>query len=431
MLKKLLALVAVGTAALSANADVIWTGSAPLDWNNGQALQIEATNLAAVQAGDVILATFSVDAGASYGNIFFCTGLEGWPQLTNNNDRSNQNAYNSYAPGTTESSVKVAAADVAGLKEAGLVLMGEKVTVTKVELVAGADAPAENVWTGNEYLENWANLAISASYCKNLKEGDQITMYFTVGSYDTYGKVILKDGNWAELNDLQATLTNVDEYGAFQPDVTSATMTVNASNAAALASSGLIITGYNLTITKVVFGGEESGDNGGGTTPSDNSVWTGNEYLENWTNLVIPASYCKNLVAGDKITMYFTVGTYDTYGKVILKDGDWAELNALQATLTNVDAYGAFQPDVTSASMTVDATNAATLVNSGLIITGYNLTVTKVEFGEKQGSTGVQIVESNNAPVEYYNLQGVRLSEPAAGTIVIRRQGNEVKKIIF
>ena len=35
-----------------------------------------------------------------------------------------------------------------------------------------------------------------------------------------------------------------------------------------------------------------------------------------------------------------------------------------------------------------------------------------------------------NAPVEYYNLQGIRLSEPVAGQIVIRRQGSKVSKIV-
>lgn len=35
-----------------------------------------------------------------------------------------------------------------------------------------------------------------------------------------------------------------------------------------------------------------------------------------------------------------------------------------------------------------------------------------------------------NAPVEYYNLQGLRINEPAAGQIVIRRQGSKVSKIL-
>lgn len=39
-------------------------------------------------------------------------------------------------------------------------------------------------------------------------------------------------------------------------------------------------------------------------------------------------------------------------------------------------------------------------------------------------------IDNSNAPVEYYNLQGIRVSEPAAGTIVIRRQGTDVQKIL-
>lgn len=38
--------------------------------------------------------------------------------------------------------------------------------------------------------------------------------------------------------------------------------------------------------------------------------------------------------------------------------------------------------------------------------------------------------DNSNAPVEYYNLQGIRINEPAAGSVVIRRQGTEVSKIL-
>lgn len=38
---------------------------------------------------------------------------------------------------------------------------------------------------------------------------------------------------------------------------------------------------------------------------------------------------------------------------------------------------------------------------------------------------------AKDAPAEYYNLQGIRVSEPAAGGIYIRRQGNRVSKIRF
>lgn len=38
-------------------------------------------------------------------------------------------------------------------------------------------------------------------------------------------------------------------------------------------------------------------------------------------------------------------------------------------------------------------------------------------------------VDNENAPVEYFNLQGMRVNEPAAGQVVIRRQGTKVEKI--
>ena len=38
--------------------------------------------------------------------------------------------------------------------------------------------------------------------------------------------------------------------------------------------------------------------------------------------------------------------------------------------------------------------------------------------------------EDNNAPVEYYNINGVRVENPAAG-LYIKRQGSKVSKVII
>lgn len=48
-------------------------------------------------------------------------------------------------------------------------------------------------------------------------------------------------------------------------------------------------------------------------------------------------------------------------------------------------------------------------------------------------SSGIEAVGSDNSnlPVKYYNLQGVEIKNPVAGSIVIRRQGNEVKKVVL
>ena len=36
-----------------------------------------------------------------------------------------------------------------------------------------------------------------------------------------------------------------------------------------------------------------------------------------------------------------------------------------------------------------------------------------------------------DAPVEYFNLQGIRVANPSKGSLVIRRQGTKVTKVIF
>lgn len=49
------------------------------------------------------------------------------------------------------------------------------------------------------------------------------------------------------------------------------------------------------------------------------------------------------------------------------------------------------------------------------------------------GDSGIGNIaaDNSNAPVEYFTLQGIRVDSPVSGTIVIRRQGTEVSKIIM
>lgn len=48
------------------------------------------------------------------------------------------------------------------------------------------------------------------------------------------------------------------------------------------------------------------------------------------------------------------------------------------------------------------------------------------------GGAGIEdIVADDNAPVEYFNLQGLKVNNPEAGTLVIRRQGKKVEKVVF
>ncbi len=65
-------------------------------------------------------------------------------------------------------------------------------------------------------------------------------------------------------------------------------------------------------------------------------------------------------------------------------------------------------------------------------IVGENTTVTKVDVVRNDSTTALERIDTGNEdmPVEYYNLQGVRIENPMSG-LYIRRQGNKVTKVIL
>lgn len=116
--------------------------------------------------------------------------------------------------------------------------------------------------------------------------------------------------------------------------------------------------------------------------------------------------------------------------------------------LATVPVTEAGQIDLNEISKTVEAT----LSNNNSTLT-FNDTWSCCNFSTTDGSIGywqnlntaavvnftlpgagvednIIAVDNSNAPVEYYNLQGIRISEPAAGSVVIRRQGTEASKIL-
>lgn len=54
-----------------------------------------------------------------------------------------------------------------------------------------------------------------------------------------------------------------------------------------------------------------------------------------------------------------------------------------------------------------------------------------IKFPGAMGVEEINRADSGEAPAEYYNLQGVRVENPAPGQLVIRRQGNNVTKMIM
>lgn len=65
---------------------------------------------------------------------------------------------------------------------------------------------------------------------------------------------------------------------------------------------------------------------------------------------------------------------------------------------------------------------------------GYNygsMTPATIYIGDGSGSVSSAVVEEVAGPAEYYNLQGIKVANPAAGQIYIVKEGSKVSKRVF
>ncbi len=111
------------------------------------------------------------------------------------------------------------------------------------------------------------------------------------------------------------------------------------------------------------------------------------------------------------------LGYYNVKSETFNK-GDFANVYTSRFVLNNqfIDA------DVPAVSFAAAGSFAAM---ANVVETGANYTL----FQDSTSGVESTIVADTNAPVEYFNLQGVRIENPASG-LVIRRQGTKVEKVL-
>lgn len=147
-MNKFFTLLSASMLALAANAADLFTGSQYVTW--GQGLQLEASKFADAKAGDKLVISYT---GASDGielkvmdDFNRLPGSLQWCPIDGN--------------GTVEQFLTPAA--VAKLKAAGLEMIGNNFTVTKIELLEGKDNVTENtVWTGYFWMDSWTTLELT------------------------------------------------------------------------------------------------------------------------------------------------------------------------------------------------------------------------------------------------------------------------------
>ena len=171
----------------------------------------------------------------------------------------------------------------------------------------------------------------------------------------------------------------------------------------------------------------------GVTVPADASTGqniAGTDFTVNAINIAFPANEASNVAriwrltansgGGVQLRVFasdnFTISTsknYEITGIVFNCDATYQNFEPNTGTLTGEGEW-------TSAEATTSVTfspSKASRINT--IKVTYKLT------------TGVAGIEADdNAPVEYFNLQGVRVANPASGNLYIVRQGSKVSKVI-
>jgi len=124
--------------------------------------------------------------------------------------------------------------------------------------------------------------------------------------------------------------------------------------------------------------------------------------------------------------IYTETESYDDYGNLMLYDVTFSDGGTYTETVEH-----------TEGSVEYDSTNGYPLVYTQCNYdwdTEEMVNTIRVEFSDYTDvAAGITDIEADNtdAPVEYYNLQGMRVDNPAAGNVYIRRQGAKSTKILM
>ena len=181
---------------------------------------------------------------------------------------------------------------------------------------------------------------------------------------------------------------------------------------------GFAPVGYNVTIHKIAYVPSD-------IEVDDNAIWVGPKIFaqEGFDFVEFPADLFSNAKAGDNLVCMISEAQ-EPY--ICLLFGGWGgtEIN----TNVNGDKF-----TITDSSITVTLTqeNVDKLKATGLVMPANRFVLDQLLLvpDNTTGATNL-VIDNNDCAVEYYNLQGVRVSNPENG-IFIRRQGNKISKIIL
>lgn len=280
---------------------------------------------------------------------------------------------------------------------------------------------------------NWnAEINIPASFFAKAKAGDTVRMTFSDCGTNPQVQIVAKIGSlwtWTEVVPYADIANNNYEYVLPESYESQDIVSI-------FAERGMILKGQNATLTKA-----ELISNGSDTPDNTNEIgsWAPESSIDfnGWNKeILIPGSTFAKASLGDVVRLQFTECGATPQVQVIVKLGEgwtWTELVKSADIVAEVSEYTIAELAEKKATRAGNDVNTVlgALKEHGMVLKGQQAKLTKVSVvttATPSGVDGVEI-EDAEAPVEIYNLQGVRVNEMTKGIYIVR-QGNKVTKVI-
>ncbi len=386
MIKKLLSFAAVAAMSISvfAGEQEVWTGEQVFTgW--GDNIIIPAADVNFVADGDKVIVYFSeVKAEASIG---VKTNTTDWPELSGT-------GFKNPAVGDAKAEWEVGAEAVAELKATGLIIQGLNMTVSKVSILSAAEIDPNLLWEGSVEIKGW-NAAGEISPSK-LNAGDILCYTFSdAGSGEA--QVLVKGADWSNLLGTSKFSSSDLATKEVYVGVTQNMLDNCGGKIFVQGDGGCVLT----AITKT----DKTFDPAGVLAYGER----------------IPGSQVFTLIPEDAKELEVTFMTAPEWAQVA--NNSWVDFElAAGEKVTNED-------NTVSVTYTLTAEAIETINTAKEVIINSNANILSVKIPAK-GTVGIDnVAVEENAPVEYYNLQGVKVSNPANGIYVVR-QGNKVSKVL-
>lgn len=267
------------------------------------------------------------------------------------------------------------------------------------------------IWIGKQtFTADWSgNVKFCAAQAAQVKEGDILKVLYTKDADNTSIMVNYIDGSGKQ----------VDYYPKWSFDSDGASFVVPQDFVSFLTEygKGFVVKGASITVSQI--------DLIHPATPEDGVLWEGKQAID-WTSesaVKIPAYLFADVKAGDTIVFeYTTVNGANYYNLKPFIPGSSGQI----ALSGNVD----IKANSTSYQYILPSDKIEDLKAYGMEIQGHGLEINKVSIPGVNTGMGIIEIDNSDEPVEYYDLNGFKVSKPTNG-LYIKRQGSKITKVII